>query len=178
MLGVNYGLSAPHPDSSPWWSWPLMLRPIFYWGGSKATLYFLGNPLLWWGSSLGLVVVAANLALLRATDLELPRAAKLSPARLWILLAGYLMAFLPLVLVPRVLFLYHYLTPLLFGLCAVLLWLDHVRWTRPGTWASQRWSFHAAIAALVVGFLATSPFTFAFIRAPAYQRGVLDLLSR
>ncbi len=178
MFGVNYGLAAPHPDSSAWWSWPLMLRPIFYWSGSKTTLYFLGNPLLWWGSSLGFVVVTANLVLLRATDLELPHAAKLSPARLWIPLAGYLMAFLPLVLVPRVLFLYHYLTPLLFGLCAVLLWLDHVRWTRVGTWTAQRWSFFAVIAALVVGFLAISPFTFAYVHAPEYQRSVLHLLSR
>jgi dolichyl-phosphate-mannose--protein O-mannosyl transferase len=81
-------------------------------------------------------------------------------------------------LVPRVLFLYHYLTPLLFGLCAVVLWLDHVGWTRAGSWTSQRWSYHAAIAALVVGFLAMSPFSFAFIRTPEYQRGVLDLFSR
>ena len=178
MLGVNYGLTAPHPDSSPWWSWPLMIRPVFYWSGSNASLYFLGNPLLWWGSTLGLVVVAANLILLRVTDLELPQAARPWPARLWIPLAGYLAALLPLVVVPRALFLYHYLPQLLFGLCAVVLWLDHVRWTRAGTWTAQRRSFHAAMAALVVGFLAISPFTFAFIHLPAYQRRVLELLSR
>ena len=178
MFGVNYGLTAPHPDSSPWWSWPLMVRPVFYWSSSKASLFFLGNPLLWWGASLGLVVVAANLVLLRVTDLELPQAEKPYPARLWIPLAGYLMALLPLVVVPRALFLYHYLTPLLFSLCAVILWLDHVRWTRAGTWTRQRWSFHAVMAALVVGFLAISPFTFAFIHVPEYQRSVLDLFQR
>jgi len=123
-------------------------------------------------------VVAANLVLLRVTDLELPQAEKPHPARLWIPLAGYLMALLPLVVVPRALFLYHYLTPLLFSLCAVILWLDQVRWTRAGSWTAQRWSFHAVMAALVVGFLAISPFSFAFIHAPEYQRGVLDLFSR
>jgi dolichyl-phosphate-mannose-protein mannosyltransferase len=178
MFGVNYGLAAPHPDSSPWWGWPLMLGPVFYWSGSKASLYFLGNPVVWWGSTLGLVVVATNLVLLRATDFELRHAEKLWPARLWIPLAGYLMAFLPLVLVPRVLFLYHYLTPLLFALCVVILWLDHVGWTRAGSWARQRWSFHAVMAALVVGFLVMSPFTFAFLHAEEYQRSVLDLISR
>ena len=178
MFGVNYGLSAPHPDSSPWWSWPLMVRPVFYWSGAKASLFFLGNPILWWGASLGLIVVAVNLALLRATDLELPHAEKLCPARLWIPLAGYLMALLPLVVVPRALFLYHYLTPLLFSLCAVILWLDHVRWIRPETWTGQRRSFHAVTAALAVGFLAMSPFTFAFVHAPAYQRALLSLLPK
>jgi hypothetical protein len=34
------------------------------------------------------------------------------------------------------------------------------------------------MAALVVGFLAASPFTFAFLHLPAYQRSVLALLSR
>jgi len=178
MLGVNYGLTAPHPDSSPWWSWPLMVRPVFYWSGAKTSLFFLGNPILWWGSSLGLIVVAVNLVLLRATDLELPHGKKLWPARLWIPLAGYLMALLPLVVVPRALFLYHYLTPLLFGLCAVVLWLDHVGWTRAGSWSAQRPSLYAAMAALVVGFLAISPFSFAFIHAPEYQRSVLALFSR
>ena len=23
--------TATHPYSSPWWSWPLMLRPVAYW---------------------------------------------------------------------------------------------------------------------------------------------------
>ena len=155
-----------------------MVRPVFYWSGAKTSLFFLGNPILWWGSSLGLIVVAVDLVLLRATDLELPHGKKLWPARLWIPLAGYLMALLPLVVVPRALFLYHYLTPLLFGLCAVVLWLDHVGWTRAGSWRAQRPSLYVAMAALVVGFLAISPFTFAFIHAPEYQRSVLALFSR
>ena len=80
--------------------------------------------------------------------------------------------------VPRPLFLYHYLTPLLFGLCVVLLWLDHVGWTRPGGWSNQRASFHAATAALALGFVAISPFTFAFVNAPAYQEFLFGLFPR
>jgi dolichyl-phosphate-mannose--protein O-mannosyl transferase len=178
MFDVNYGLTAPHPDSSSWWGWPLMIQPVFYWSSANTSLYFVGNPFVWWGCALGLVVVATNLVLLRVTELELPHAATPWPARLWLPLAGYLMALLPLVVVPRALFLYHYLTPLLFSLCTVILWLDHVRWTRAGTWIGQRWSFHAAVAALVVGFLAMGPFTFSFASASAYQRGWIDLLSR
>ena len=39
-----------------------MVRPVFYWSGAKTSLFFLGNPILWWGSSLGLIVVAVILA--------------------------------------------------------------------------------------------------------------------
>jgi dolichyl-phosphate-mannose--protein O-mannosyl transferase len=169
MLASNYGLAASHPWSSPWWSWPLMQRSIFYWGEGDSQLYFLGNPVVWWGSTLGLIVVVANLLLVRVTDLEVRGVAQSPPRQLWLPLAGYTVALLPLTRVPRALFLYHYLTPLLFAVCAVVLWLDHVGWTRPGGWRSQRRSFYGALVCLVVGFLLISPFTFSFVEAPAYR---------
>ncbi len=153
-----------------------MAGPIFYWGASGASIYFLGNPVLWWGTTLGLLGVVSTLALLRVTKLELRGAARPWPPLLWIPALGYAIALAPLVPVPRALFLYHYLTPLLFGLCVVLLWLDHLGWTRPGGWRRQRASFHAATAALVLGFLAISPFTFAFVNAPAYQKALLEFI--
>lgn len=171
MLASNYGLTASHPYSSAWWSWPLMARAVFYWSGEGSALYFLGNPVVWWGTTLGLIVVATNLVLVRITDL---RVAPAPGRRLWIPWLGYGISFVPLIPVPRALFLYHYLTPLLFGVCVVLLWLDRVGWTRPGSWRSQRASVHAAVAVLVLGFVAMSPMTFAFLKAPGYQGLLLD----
>jgi dolichyl-phosphate-mannose-protein mannosyltransferase len=176
MLRANYGLRVPHPHSSPWWAWPLMARPVFYWSEGGAALHFVGNPVLWWGTALGLVVVAANGVLLKVTDLSLPEARKPWPRLLWIPAVGYLIAFLPLIPVGRPLFLYHYLSPLLFGLCVVVLWLDHVGWTRAGGFRSQRLSFHAAIAALVLGFVVMSPFTFSFIGTTGYRDMLVGLL--
>src|SRR3989344_1864788 len=49
MLSANYHLAAAHPYASAWWTWPLMGRPVFYWQGAGAAMYFLGNPLVWWG---------------------------------------------------------------------------------------------------------------------------------
>lgn len=176
MLASNYGLTTPHPDSSPWWSWPLMLGPVFYWGGERAALYFIGNPIVWWGSALGLVTLVTNAALIRVTNLRHAAAPTPSPQGVWILLLGYALAFLPLTPVPRPLFLYHYLTPLLFGVCAVLLWLDRLGWTRPGGWARQRLSVHASVLALLLGFLAVSPLTFGFDGPPRYARRLIELL--
>jgi Gpi18-like mannosyltransferase/predicted membrane-bound dolichyl-phosphate-mannose-protein mannosyltransferase len=59
--------NATHPYSSKWWSWPLLLRPVWYhfkdmpgdsskvvgvWGG--------GNPLLWWGGFAAILVTLAR----------------------------------------------------------------------------------------------------------------------
>lgn len=175
MLASNYGLTAPHPYASAWWSWPLMARPVYYWNHDQAALYFVGNPAVWWGSTLGLLMLLGTTLLLKTTDLRLATARSVWPRRLWIPLLGYAIALLPLVRVPRALFLYHYLTALLFSLCAVLLWLDHMGWTRCGGWRRQRASYFAGIAALFLGFALISPFTFSFVGAPAYRELVFGL---
>ena len=176
MLSANAGIRTAHPHSSPWWAWPLMARPVFYWSGGGAELFFVGNPVLWWGTTLGLVVVAVNVVLLKVTNLQLRGAEKPWPRLLWIPALGYLMSFAPMIPIERPLFLYHYLTPLLFALATVLLWLDHVGWTRSTGFRDQRLSFHVATAVLALGFIAMSPFIFSFLEMPDYRRLVIELL--
>ena len=72
MYDANYNLTATHPDASAWWSWPLMRTSVFYWqyggaGGRTGSIYFLGNPAVWWGTSVLfiLALVYACLSLLR-----------------------------------------------------------------------------------------------------------------
>jgi len=174
MLRSNFGLEATHPYASPWWSWPFMARPIYYWTHGDAALYFVGNPVVWWGAALGLVLLAGTSALRRVTGLSVPEGVA-RPVRLWLPLLGYAVALAPLVRVPRALFLYHYLTALLFSLCAVMLWLDHLGFTRDGGWRAQRASFHGGVVALGVGFLVISPFSFAFVTAPTLREWVFAL---
>ncbi|MEG3088101.1 phospholipid carrier-dependent glycosyltransferase [Sphingomonas sp. PB4P5] len=49
----------PHPYQSSWWSWPLMVRPIWYLyeraDGAQRGILLLGNPAILWG---GLLAVA------------------------------------------------------------------------------------------------------------------------
>jgi dolichyl-phosphate-mannose-protein mannosyltransferase len=176
MISANAGLRAPHPDASPWWAWPMMARPLFYWADGDASLHFVGNPVVWWGTLIGFVTVAANVVLLKTTNLRLSGTDKAWPRLLWVPALGYLIAFVPLIPVQRPLFLYHYLSPLLFALCAVVLWLDHAGWTRPGGFREQRLSVHLAIGALALGFAAMSPFIFSFIELPEYRRLVMEFL--
>ena len=60
--------TATHPYASPWWSWPLMLRPVAYWQnfpaqGDVATIWGAGNPILWWG-----VIPAMTITAVRAIE--------------------------------------------------------------------------------------------------------------
>jgi dolichyl-phosphate-mannose-protein mannosyltransferase len=83
MLSYHQGLGTGkdvHPYCSPWWSWPLLLRPIGYFyeksGGEKALIlpvnpnperplvydvHLLGNPILFWLSSAAIVIFLAIL---------------------------------------------------------------------------------------------------------------------
>jgi dolichyl-phosphate-mannose-protein mannosyltransferase len=173
MWSANVGLSAGHPYASAWWSWPLMLRAVSYWSENGRELFFLGNPVVWWGSAVGMVVVLAALPLRALTAHQPGEPVRAWPPMLWIPLSGWAISYAPLVGVSRVLFLYHYLTPLVFSVIAVALWLDHSGgWTRPGSWRAQRPSVWVTLAALVVGFALISPFTFSYVNAPDYQRAI------
>ena len=103
--------AATHPYSSPWWSWPLMLRPIAYWQnfpaqGKVATIWGGGNPLLWWSA-----LTAVTITAVRA--LERP-----NPARAFLVFGylGYLAIWIP---VGRTLFLYHYMPSVYLGYLAL-----------------------------------------------------------
>jgi Gpi18-like mannosyltransferase/predicted membrane-bound dolichyl-phosphate-mannose-protein mannosyltransferase len=102
---------ATHPYASPWWSWPLMLRPIAYWQnfppqGKVATIWGGGNPLLWWGALTAITITAVR-------ALERP-----SPARVFLVLGylGNLVIWMP---VGRTLFLYHYMPSIYIGYLAL-----------------------------------------------------------
>ena len=120
MLGANYGLTATHPFMSPWWTWPVMGVPVFYWQGPHAFMYFLGNPILWWGVAVLFIVAIINVFYAFLNQLPANR----YEYGLWILGLGYLIAFFPLVRVPSALFLYHYLTPFIFSLLFGVVWFD------------------------------------------------------
>jgi Gpi18-like mannosyltransferase len=67
MWGYHANLNATHPYSSPWWSWPLMLRPTWYYfhdwkdtpGLSGVSgVWAIGNAFIWWTSIPALLYAA------------------------------------------------------------------------------------------------------------------------
>lgn len=121
MYNYHSGLQAEHSFSSNWYQWPVMSRPVWYhvtysyMGNPDAvcTISAFGNPVLWWGSIPALVYALWKGIIRRSRQAGF-------------ILVGFLSAYLPWVLVPRLTFIYHYFTALPFALLALLLVFD--RW--------------------------------------------------
>jgi dolichyl-phosphate-mannose-protein mannosyltransferase len=162
MYSAHSNLAEPHPYGSPWWSWPLMKRPIFFWtsSDSPAKIYSIGNPVVWWGGTLLFVVVLVNLVLARVTELRPASSVHRRQPRFWLPIVAFVASYAPLADVSRVLFMYHYFTPLIFSLILVTLWLDYVGWTRGDDLLRQRASYYVVIAVLVLSFGLLTPLTY------------------
>ena len=53
MYNYHNDLRASHAASSPWWAWPMDLKPVWfenanYAGDTGTMIYDGGNPALWW----------------------------------------------------------------------------------------------------------------------------------
>jgi Gpi18-like mannosyltransferase/predicted membrane-bound dolichyl-phosphate-mannose-protein mannosyltransferase len=121
MYWYHSSLTAPHCAGSPWWSWPLDLKPVYWYfgassGGTNGYIYDAGNIVLFWAA---LPAAALTIALaLRA------RSHSLGVVSL-AMLAQYL-AWIP---ISRVLFFYHFFTVLPFYLLCLAAMLA-VLWER------------------------------------------------
>jgi len=111
MYALQTQVLPPHTYQSQWWSWPLAIRPIWYfyenYDGAQRGVLYLGNPLIMWG---GLVaVVACLVAWFRERAIR-----PLAMALLW---AGSLAIY---IVIPKSLgFYYYYFLSSIF-LCLVL----------------------------------------------------------
>jgi dolichyl-phosphate-mannose--protein O-mannosyl transferase len=128
MWYENSVASASHPYASPWWSWPLMLRPVAYWQnfpthGNVAVIWGGGNPLTWWA-----VVPAMMITSVRA--LERP-----TVTRIFVVTAffAYYLIWIP---IGRILFLYHYLPSVYIGYLALAAILADMWDGEAETWES------------------------------------------
>ncbi len=117
MYSANKTLTAKHDYSSTWYTWPLMLRPVFYWQNQPEGqfIYLLGNPLIYWLSTIFMM------SLLSLTVLDKFR----NKTALFICL-GFLVNFLPFIFIGRVMFLYHYEAALVFAIIAIAFLLEMI----------------------------------------------------
>lgn len=113
MYLANQRLTASHPYSSKWYTWPFMQRPIFYWIKDNARIYLIGNPVVWWASTVALAVL-----LLDAMIVGIRRIG----ATPLMLLGVWFMNMLPFIGINRVMFLYHYFIALIWAVL-MLAWL-------------------------------------------------------
>src|SRR5690606_21636850 len=60
MYDYHSKLVATHSFSSPWWQWPVMVKPVWYYSGPQlpegkvASITAFGNPAVWWAGIVAL----------------------------------------------------------------------------------------------------------------------------
>jgi dolichyl-phosphate-mannose-protein mannosyltransferase len=175
-----------HPYCSPWYSWPFMVRPVAYFyktavsvnepipvGDAKLPqevarivydVHAMGNPFLWWFSSIAMVLLLGVLihqgwvwlqtVQSPVSSAEQPMKVSISPLYAWAalyLVLNWMANLLPWLEVSRCTFLYHYMTSLMFAILAIALIVD--RWLQ----SSQDWR---RAAGLTIIFIILAAFIF------------------
>ena len=117
MYNYHSQLKATHSFESRWYTWPLMLRPVWYYMGKNlpagmyASIAGFGSPVVWWGGTAALAVLGWRQASGKGSR---------TGAACLVMFAAQI---LPWMLVTRCTFLYHYFPGAMFGLMALVLWL-------------------------------------------------------
>ncbi len=118
MYSYHYNLTAGHDSASPWWSWPLALKPTWFFNGSYdadqiAVIYNGGNPILLW-AGIPAIVVAAVLAWKRRS------------MALVLVVAAFAFQIVPWTRIERASFAYHYMTAVVFAMIAIAYLVDEL----------------------------------------------------
>lgn len=101
MWWYHTNLKATHAYSSPWYTWPFLIRPVWQYTsgqieGMVSNIYAMGNPLVFWA---GLSSIAVSIFY----------AASERNRRLGMVVFAYFAYFVPWAASPRIMFMYHYL---------------------------------------------------------------------
>lgn len=112
MWGYHTRLKATHNYQSPAYTWPLNMRPVWFWveykGSLVSNIYALGNPIIFWSGLVFLPLFFYYAFLERRFYL-------------FLVLICYFVFWVPWVFSPRVMFMYHYLPAIPF-LAMILAW--------------------------------------------------------
>jgi hypothetical protein len=111
MYRYHNNLTAAHAASSPWWAWPLNLKPVWFYQGSfanstSAAIYDAGNMVIWWLGVPALVFTAYQAFRRRSLALAL-------------IVIAFLAQWISWARIDRAAFQYHYYTSLPFVVMAL-----------------------------------------------------------
>ncbi len=144
MYNYHNDLRAAHAAASPWWAWPLDLKPVWFYQGSfagntSAAIYNAGNLVIWWLSIPALGFICWQAFKRRSLALAL-------------IAIAFAFQWLSWSRIDRATFQYHYYTSVPFIILALAYFLAEL-WHGPSsrTWWLARIS--AAVAVMGPGLM-------------------------
>jgi len=150
MYDYHNGLTQAHAASSPWWAWPLNLKPVWFYQGSyaegtAAAIYDAGNLVIWWMGIPAMCFVAYQAFKRRSLPLAM-------------ILIAFLAQWVSWARIDRPAFQYHYYTSLPFVVLALGYFMAEV-WhgTSRRIWLLARASAAVALMGPVLLWLLRYP---------------------
>ena len=137
-------VSADHDFASAWWTWPLLIRPMWFYDGDglpqgmASSIVTMGNPAVWWVGTLA-VFTAAVIAIRKRDKRMVP------------IFVAIIFQYLPWVFVARTTFIYHFFTVVPFMIISIVYvakyLMDRFKYAKYGVYA-----YMGVVAALFVMF--------------------------
>lgn len=143
MWKTNAGLTDSHAWDSRPESWPILRRGINFWGKNHTQIYLIGNPVVWWASSVAVAiwVLFKGIAVLRwqrsCNDYS-HASFKRFDYEIGSSVLGWALHYFPFYLMQRQLFLHHYFPALYFAVIALSQMFDHLTARLPVFGISER----------------------------------------
>lgn len=118
MYNYHSNLKDTHPFSSPWYSWPISYRPVWYYQGEGDSLGYgtitgIGNIVIWWFSIITFIYTL--IMLFKRKDKEA-----------LVIVCGALSIWLPYIFIGRCMFLYHYFSVLPFMMLSIVYFFKNI----------------------------------------------------
>jgi len=119
MYDYHSNLNATHAYGSPWWTWPLDARPIWYYiapgltDNIRSTIASFGNPAIWW---VGMPAIFFSFYL----------AWKKKDKAMLVVFVAFGFQYLPWILVTRVAFIYHYFSAVPFLIFMIIYCMKYL----------------------------------------------------
>jgi len=154
MYTASAGITASHPYSSRWYTWPIDYKLIYYWNQditenqnkiSYGKIFLVGNPVLWWLAGGFLIIVLAKIFTKKSR--------RRMPPIFYILVLSYFTNLLPFIGIKRVSFLYHYLPAILYAILLFSFWLAR-------QWPKNKKTFGVLLLLILAGFILLAPLSY------------------
>ncbi|QUI22495.1 glycosyltransferase family 39 protein [Vallitalea pronyensis] len=141
MFHYHQQLVSHHPFASEPWTWPWLIKPVWYYmgryglaEGTKSSIVLMGNPIIWWSG-----IVAAGYTLY--DTIRTKRKVGM------FLLVAFFAQYVPCFFIPRQMFLYHYFPSLVFIMLMIVYGFSRLE---EKSWGSRKTNLVMMIYGVII----------------------------